>query len=276
MIKRILVGLDGSSYSKSASQLASMMAKKNDGVVVGVASLDIRGIERSMGPVPLGGSYFAEQVIDLKFQKEEKKIKGYLNEFEHFCQENQVKYELVFRVGVPSEQLIEEGKTADVIILGLQTYFRFDSMPGNTLKKLMKSGVCPIIAVPEHINTFYNVLIAYDGSLGSAKAMRSFVQLANSLSVANKLVLVNINDNNSIGKKLLDEAQKYLAAYGLSVQQHLCSGEPKEKIYEIAQDMQPTLIVIGNFGNSKLQDLMWGSTTSYFVNIGDIPLLVHH
>jgi nucleotide-binding universal stress UspA family protein len=275
MIKRILVVLDGSKFSKAATQLAGRIAQKSKGVVIGVGVLDIPGIERSVGPVPLGGSHFAMESIKRNLQIAEDKLKLFLKEFELECQKNQVKYEVVLRKGDTFKQLLDEGKTADVIIIGLMTYFHFatsdkaDSFPN----KLLESTVCPVIAVPEQLDCFCNVLIAYDGSLSSSKAMRFYAQLSQGLPRADKVILLNINDDEDQGKQALIKAQQYLNTYDIQAETWVRTGDPSTQIYEAALEIQPGVVVMGVHGNNRIRDFFLGSTVRKIINERNIPFL---
>ena len=80
MIKRILVPLDPSPYSKSAVQLACQIAKIYQAEVTGLVILDLPGIEDSIGPVPLGGIYMADKLEKEKTQEAKKRIEMLLKE----------------------------------------------------------------------------------------------------------------------------------------------------------------------------------------------------
>lgn len=62
MIRRILLPLDPSRFSESAMNMAFNIATVYDADVVGLVVLDISGIHKSIGPVPLGASYYAREL----------------------------------------------------------------------------------------------------------------------------------------------------------------------------------------------------------------------
>ena len=58
---KILVGLDGSSYSQAAMEYACQIALKHSATITGVAVVDSPGIQHSGGPVPAGAVRYAER-----------------------------------------------------------------------------------------------------------------------------------------------------------------------------------------------------------------------
>ena len=68
MIKRILVPLDPSPYTKSSIEFAIAMAQRHGSEITGLVILDLPGIEKSIGAIPLGGSYYADHLEKRKKQ----------------------------------------------------------------------------------------------------------------------------------------------------------------------------------------------------------------
>ena len=191
MIKRILVPLDPSPYSKSALNMACIIAKVYDAELTGLVILDIPGIEDSIGPVPIGGLYYAEKLEKEKKEEAQKRIDGLLKEFEKKCAKEKVKYQVAERQGSPSNQILKESIYYDLVMIGLRTYFHFETSEeyGKSLDNLLKESITPIYGIPDKIpfsekpDRRIRVLLAFDGSPLSARAMKCFMQLANPISI---------------------------------------------------------------------------------------------
>lgn len=82
MIKRVLVGLDGSSESKTAFEQAASIALRGDGELVGAAVLDEPGMRQSLGPAPMGAYYHDKGAVEAR---QAEKLKGILEEFGRDC-----------------------------------------------------------------------------------------------------------------------------------------------------------------------------------------------
>lgn len=274
MVKRIIVDLN--EVSAGVFELACTIAQKVNGEVLGYVNIDVDKIKKSMGSVPLGGMSYAERVINLRTKEAEKEAEDVLNEFHEFFLSKQVKHEPLLHKGDLFRNLIEEGKTADLIITGIQTH-KLSELLGTekTLQNIFRISPCPILALPYNI-AFQDVLIAYDGSLASARVMKSYVKLAGILPPVSRLVIMNVSDDEEDGMRILNPVVKYLAAYELSAEICVSPGDPKEVIHEKAFEMKSPLIVLGSVGNCFIKDLVWGSTTKHFIDEEAFALLTSH
>ena len=132
---KILLGLDGSSYSQAATEFACQIALKHSAAITGVAVIDLPDIERAIGPAPVGGIHYAEQAEQRLLKQTQEKVQGILQNFERVCQSKNINYAVHADTGRPFEEIIEESKYHDFLVLGQKTFFRYNvaDEPGNTL-----------------------------------------------------------------------------------------------------------------------------------------------
>ncbi len=279
MAKRILVPLDGSDYSKNAVKVAIDMALKTDGTVIGLGIIDRDEIEDSTMGAGIGASYFAEHLEQHKLNDAIKKIKYFLEDFEELCKSAKVKYEVYKKSGVPFEMIVELGKTSDIIIIGIKTFFHFETSPkdGETLKDLLEVNVCPIIAVPKtEVRMTGNILLAADGSVKSAKAMRVFTHISRNNANIKKIFVLNVSDNMDESQILLEGVDKYLKTHGFNVETFTRVGKPYKEIIKFSEEKDIGLIVMGAYGNSDLSALLFGRTSLKVIEHGEIPVFFYH
>ena len=132
---------------------------------------------------------------------------------------------------------------------------------------------------------YKNIVLAYDGSKFSNKALQEAISMAKS-SGGNLLILsiVDITDEfeseapgltDKMTKKLLKSAQKALgkavaAKVKAKVEVHV--GDAYEMIVDIARKKKADVIVMGSHGRTGLTRLLMGSVTSRV--IGHTPCSV--
>ncbi len=282
MLKRIVVGLDGSPYSDSAVSFACSLAQKYNSTVIGVGVVDLPDIEKHIGPGgPPGSGIYAKRLKETKVHDALEKVKGFLKSFEEQCSSFGVKSEVYSEEGVPFEAILEEGKTADLIVVGIRTYYHFEtsSEPGDTLKRLMEKPVCPVLAVTDEMTMPQNVVIAFDGGYTSARAMRSFVHLSRELAFASKVTLLRITEEkerDEICAAELSRAQRYLESHGIEVKVVCKKGRPSEVILETAKNLAPSMVVMGSFGKRTIKKFLFGSTANEIIEDASLPLFVYH
>ena len=166
MLRSILVGLDGSPTSESAVELGIRWAGQFGALLVGIGIIDEPTI-RKPEPVPLGAGPYklrrdAEQMRDARV-----KVEQLLERFVLRCTEAEVACKLLEDVGLPSEQILLEAQRFDLILLGRESHFHFETQDraDETLRRVIKHGPRPVVAVPESLPVGDAAVVAYDGSL---------------------------------------------------------------------------------------------------------------
>jgi len=279
MARRILVPLDGSDYSKVATKVAIEMAKMSDGIIIGLGVVDTEEIDETAIGAGIGASYYAEHLKSFKKNKAIGKIKNFLDEFEDECQDAKVDCEMHSKSGDPVEEIIDMGKTSDLIVTGLRTFFHFETTPepGDTLKELLESGVCPVLAVPnKNVKNNKKVLITYDNTVSSSKAMKMFQRFYKTNPYAKKVYLLNVNDDLDKSEEILQSAKKYFKSHKIRVDLEKRAGKPGKEILDFAKEKKVNMIVMGAFGEGGLSKLFFGHASRGVIEDGSIPVFVYH
>ncbi len=280
MIKRILIPLDPSPYTESALEIGTTMAQFNNAQVTGLVILDIPGIEKSIGPVPLGGLYYAEKIEKTKQEMAEKRIHELLTRFREKCESAGIDYREAELQGSPSERIIQESIFYDAIIIGMRTFFHFETRetPGDSLEKVLDQTVTPVYAVPEKLimpelpSEKINVLIAFDGSLPAARAMQRFAQLA-PVDVFNVRIIISEDDEKK-AHYYLNQAEAYLNCHNVNqIQKEWIRDDIIEVIEKKYLDWAH-VIVVGAHSKKGLFDFKVGSLTRHLIKIARKPVLI--
>ena len=74
MIKRILLPLDASPFTAAATEAACVLARDQGARITGLVVLDVPGIEKSIGPVPLGAGHYAKRLEGSRREEAEKLV----------------------------------------------------------------------------------------------------------------------------------------------------------------------------------------------------------
>lgn len=280
MIKRILIPLDPSPYSESALQLACIIAKEYDAEVTGLVVLDIPGIEGSIGPVPIGGIHLAEKLEKEKKEEAQQRIEELIEKFKATCKKAGVQHREAERQGSPSIQILNESIYYDLLIIGLRTYFHFETSEkyGSPLDKLLKESVTPIYGVPEKLpfsgkpDRKIRVLVAFDGSPLAARAMQRFSQL-----IAPELyefTLLNSSDDKKGGETTLSRAEEYLNSRNIkNIQKVWTSDDIIDVIKNEYYDSMDGFVV-GAHSRDGIFDFLVGSLTKYLVKSAKKPVFI--
>jgi nucleotide-binding universal stress UspA family protein len=139
------------------------------------------------------------------------------------------------------------------------------------------------------MNAFTNILVAYDGSDHSQKALDLAVKIAQcsdgklkALFVFDKVPTIFGDDETehfveramSKGRDILGEATAHLHATGIEFSTATVEGPAAEAILRVAQAEGCDLIVMGSRGLGMMQGLLLGSVSYRVLHHAQIPVLI--
>ena len=134
--ERILVAVDGSSYSERAFEKALKLANEHESELIILSVVDYPP------------EYFAEapQVIE----KEISKRADYLSKLEEGCMKYGVKARKFLKEGAAEEKIVETAEETSSQLIVLGTYGRKGIkrlLMGSTTERVLSEGICPVLVV---------------------------------------------------------------------------------------------------------------------------------
>ncbi len=273
MIKRILVGLSGTEYTPSAIHRGVELALAHDAELGGVSVIDY-GRLTSVGPVPLGGGHYATELRHERVKQARARMEQAIAQFTEECAAAGVKHQVHREEGEPFSQMIALARYHDLMVFGLRSLFEFDIVddPHDALVRLVTAGVRPILAVDRGYRPVKKVLIAYSGSMESAKAMKRFVQLRLWPDV--QLRVVTFEDGRPDARRLITDAADYCRAHRYSAETDCLAGAPQEQLLPYATEWGADLLVVGNSAKNLLLRRVIGETALHVIRHADQPLFL--
>lgn len=277
MIKSILIPTDGSPNSKIALEYAIYIAKKFNAEIKGLNVLDIKTLEGPFLSDVSGALGFSPYQSYLpKFQEIlEEKGNIILQEFKKACEDESIKTNTKRLTGIISNIIAEEGKKVDLIVMAQRgEHAEWSSgLLGSTTESVVRKSLRPVFITPQRFRTFNTVLHPCDGSSGSNKALKLACEIAYSMKLKLKVIIVMNNEKRS--KEILAEAEEFIAPYHLDADIENLKGEAGEEILKYAEKSNADLIIMGAFGHSRLHELILGGTTAYVIRKSTLPILLN-
>lgn len=267
MIKRILVGLAGTPYTPVAIQRAVTLAQTHDAEVAGVTVLDAKRIRAN--------ATHRDSVGAQRMQIAHTQIQQSVDEFESACRAANVKHRVIEESGDPFTSLVDHARFHDLMVFGLRSVFEYDFLAGDPesiLIQLVSAGVRPLIAVSKEFRRISRVLIAYNGSMDSAKAMKRFVQMRLWPNVELKILAFHPSDEKA--REMMLPAEDYCRAHGFRVCQQSNPGDPKSLLLAATALWRADMIVMGNSARSALVRKVLGDTLLETLRHTTIPLFL--
>jgi nucleotide-binding universal stress UspA family protein len=273
MIKRILVGLGTSRTAAAVAEHAVAIAAGSGAELLGLAVTDPMRLEWT-GPKPMGVGIEAV-TADLRRQRYERaaaEIAEAKNLFTRRCLERGVAHSVSEEVGDPFEIAVDLVRYHDMCVFGLRDLFEHGVVPEprDALERLIADGVRPILAVPEEYRPVQRVLVAYSGSLESAKTFKHFV-LSGIYPQATVRVVCWSNDA-AASRRRVELAAGYFRAHGHEVDTDAVSGDPLRELVPYAEAWGADLIVAGNSAKNLLLRRLFGETALKLIRESPLPL----
>ncbi|MDF1825192.1 MAG: universal stress protein [Verrucomicrobiales bacterium] len=276
-LKRILVPLDASIYTNGATETAIRIAKAHRASVTGIAVLDSPEIRSSI--IPAVGPYYPMMVdaVQAKVEHADQVLRDTLIRFSKTCEEAGVEHDETEYEGIPAHKLLESSIFHDLVVLGLETSFHFETRGGrgDTIDKLIDHTATPVLAVPPSgAANPEKVVIAFDGSFGASRALRDFIPFAAPFDPDITLVSAELPPGKSTF--LLGNAETLLKSHGFSNVQSTASEAPVEETFSPELLAEADLIVAGIHSRRPIRDMFTGSFTAKLIREHNKPLFLSH
>lgn len=276
MFKRILLPLDGSVYCEVAMKRACEIALAHGAEITGLVVLNTPELldeER----LPFNAQLLSLQRKGYFMRKaqEQSHIDGILQRFRNCCEGHDVRHREASLQGMPAQCILEESVYYDLIVMGMETYFHLDpEEKGDSMELVLDQTVVPIFAVtndPE-IEPLRHVLIAFNGSFHSARALREFAEFSEPYSLQITLLMADKHEEHA--EHCLHEALVYLEANGIREVNQIYTD--KEIIKAIDEDYlhQVDLVVAGMHSKNIFKNFFVGSLVKHMIKVGKVPLFL--
>jgi nucleotide-binding universal stress UspA family protein len=275
MIKRILVGLGGTPFTTVAIRRAIELAQFHQASLTGITVVNINQLT-DLGPgVGMGAEEYVEQTIDHRIKVTRQRLEAVIEEFESACATSGITYSVKRETGNPFELMISHSRYHDLVVFGLRGLFDYGLVdkPKNMLSHLIEAGVRPVIAVAPEYRQIRQALIAYSGSMESAKTIQRFIQLRSWPNV--KISIVCFEQHEYEPNRLLTDAAEYCRAYGFDViDTKYIPASVNEVLLQYARNCNADIIVMGNSARSVLRRRILGDTVLRVIRNTDRALFL--
>ena len=275
MFRSALVALDGSAYSETAADLAIDWASRYGARLLGLGILDAPTIQRAE-PVPLGAGAYKKARDQVRLADAHRRVEDLLSAFHARGRAAGVAVEVLEDIGDPAVRILREAQRCDVVILGRETHFHFETQdgPDGTLVQVLRGSPRPVVVVPRSIPPGQGVLLAYGGGREAARTLQTFQLLG--LAAGEAIEVVTIHRDGAEAEALVNLAGEYLTAQGAAHRLHpiVSATPPADVLLEQVRRARPRLLVMGAQGHHPLRDLFGASVTRAVMRACPVPVFI--
>jgi len=283
MYNKILVGFDGSEFSRAALLEAANRIKSRGGKII-----------------LLNAVYFDEEEFGNKPEQLEKRMES----GKKIC--SGAKEMVRKEFGIDIESIVSEGEPPEVIartaqemnadLIAMGTHGRRGIkrfIMGSVTSGVIGHAPCDVLVVKKPCTRctgkFTSILLPFDGSAFSKKALSHAYALAKdegsevtALYVIPRYEeMIGFMKTDSIRKSLHKEAERIielakqsLSSNGVTLATAIEEGNAADKIVETANRMKHDLIVMGSYGWRGVNKAILGSTTERVIMNASCPIMV--
>ena len=275
MLSSILVALDGSPCSFAATTLALDWRRRFNARLLGLGIVDDVGIRRPE-PVPLGAGAYKKARDDARLADAHQRVAGILADFKARSTAAGARAEILEEVGDPAERILWEAQRADVVMLGRETHFKFETSENRdaTLAQVVRSSPRPMVVVPKTLPEGTGILVAYGGGREAARTLQLFALLG--LAAGDTLDVLTIHRETDEARMIARAAGDFLAARSVPYRVHTVasSAGAADVLLEEIASRKPRLVVLGAHRDHPLRDLFATSVTRAVLRACPVPIFV--
>ncbi len=277
MFKTILVPVDGSDTSLVAVDYAIELSRSFNSEIIGISIIDIKKLA---GPFMRDlGTSIGGMVPYGDFQQNVRKFledtsRAALDELEGKCDTANIPCTRTIKEGVISREIVESAKRCDMISMGMAGEHALwrDALLGSNLESVARQTHKPILVTPEAYKKITKILVAYDGSSFSSKALNAGAEVAQQMHLP--LTVITVSDDRKSGEDILSQATEILKGYDITHDNMLEGGDTIDAILGFCKKGSYDLLVIGAYGHSKIRELILGNTTVQLMRKVSCPVLL--
>jgi len=134
-----------------------------------------------------------------------------------------------------------------------------DAFLGSNLESVVRQTHKPVLVTPEKYKKITKILVAYDASSFSIKALTAGADIAEQMKLP--LTVVTVSDDKKAGEDILSQADENLKDCKITYDKVLKGGETVSAILDSCNEGSYDLLVMGAYGHSKIRELILGNTT---------------
>ncbi len=275
MIKKILVGQDGSNNSASATEYALWLAERFKSVISGLFVVD---------RVLLEGPFFHDLSASIGFEpfvnfsekmRETLEERGadILSEFKKRCAGSSISAQTFITTGLVALELCKSAALSDLLVIGRKGDSEgFDTgMLGSVAEGVVRRSRTPVFLAPPEFSPVKNPLLVYDGSKNAGDAMRIAAEFAK--VTGGRLTVASVGSAGEADEHLVD-AMDYLKSYDIKGAFKELKGEAPVEIEKYYKDAGHDMLFMGATHRSRVVELVLGSTAEYVLRAVTGPVIV--
>jgi nucleotide-binding universal stress UspA family protein len=269
MLRSILLALDHSENSDAVVELGIHWTKQLGAKLVGIGIVD-QPMLLSTAPAPESDEEAPE--LQGHWKEDEQRVEQCLERFSQRCDEAGVNAKAIKDVGPPSDRILLEANRHDLVLLS--PHFQTPTSGGDLFRQVVRTSPRPVVSVPRELPAGDSIVIAFDGSVHSSRALQAF--LTTGLDRSKNVFVVSIDDDSQEAARHCALAIEFLQLHDVKAEARPLesTGAVVEQLLAEVVALETGLLVLGVHQKPTLQEMFRGSVTKTILNESMVPLFL--
>lgn len=283
MIRSILLALANGPGDDSAKNSAFWLARKEESHVHGLAVIDITAFEIPMIGSPDG---FMPSVVPHSFRESQdlmqemnSKCRQRLDRFADQCAARGISCSTETSTGIPPDTIRHAGIAHDIIVVSRSGYGSgadAKEAVDALVAPVIRNSVRPVLVAGTEFSEesdIRNILVAYDGSQHSARALSVAAELGS--RPGTHCTLLSVVPTEDAGPEIVSPAESFLEHHGIAVDTRIeISAKPSAVVSDYVLSGKVDLLIMGAYGHSPIREVIFGSTTEQILSHCTISVIL--
>ena len=278
-MEKILLAVDAINPDKNTLEFACYLGRLTKSKVTGVflenLAAEEKPVLKQMQGMPYTDWGLDEKPDEHKFKFE--LIEKNISFFKEGCINREVNYSIHRDRGVPANEIIEETRFADLLVVDAQTSFnkRYEGSPTQFVKNVLEKAECPVIIAPETDEAIDEIIFTYNGSASSVFAIKQFTYLFPQF-YDKKVSIIQVNEEG-----LWQDPEKYKFSEWLkdhypNLHFEALKGKTDTRLFEYLLKRKDAFLVMGAYGRNALSRFFQRSHADLIIKTLAPPVFIAH
>lgn len=274
-MKKILLVVDGTNYSKGAFEFVSRLNERESVLVTGVFApqLDYANLWSYAAAAGSGAVY-----VPLLEEEENDEVAANIARFENQCLKNNIRYRVhkdFYDFALP--ELKRESRFADVMVLSGELFYKaiITANQFDYMKTVLHQSECPVVVVPENLRFPSSNILAYDGSEEAVFALKQFAYIFPELA-KNKTLLVYAEEEEASDFPSKNHIVELATQHFPDLTFYKLEMNPKRYFATWMAEQKSSILISGSFSRSAFSQAFSKSFVADIISEHQVPVFVAH
>ena len=276
-MEKILLVIDAVNFDVNAFDFACYLSKITRSKLTGVFLENLVGSEKVLQSKLKKIINSTSQNSNNELTDKRILIEKNIEIFKDHCNQKQIKFNIHRDRGVPVEEIIEESRFADVLVVDAETSFnkKYEGLPTKFVSSILRKAECPTIIAPENFEAVNEIIFCYENSDSSLFAIKQFTHLFPHYSNT-KITILHVNETGMWQDPEKHKLNEWLQIHYTNIQFEILQGITETKLFEYLLKKQNIILIMGAYGRNKIAQLFKNSHADILVKTITQPIFIAH